>query len=243
VLGFIRGVYDGQSLAFLLYDPFSLLLWGFVIVSFVAWGRGLFCGWLCPFGAMQEFSFRIGQFFGIRQIRVPDRLDWVLVKLKYVILFGMIAAAFVAPALNDTLIEIEPFKTAVTTYFVREWYYVAYAVGLLLLSMVLFKGFCRYLCPLGAFMAIGGFLRLQRWIPRRVECGSPCQLCKVKCNYNAIEKTGEIKYDECFQCLDCVTIHDDDKQCVPLVLKAKSGRRLTPTGDGQPIPQLVRAGE
>ena len=133
----------------------------------------------------------------------------------------MIIAAFAAPALNDQLIEIEPFKTAVTTFFVREWYFVAYAAGLLALSMVLFKGFCRYICPLGAFMALGGLLRLHDWIPRRAECGSPCQLCKVRCNYNAISKSGAIRYDECFQCLDCVTLHDDDRQCVPLVLATK----------------------
>ncbi len=243
VLGVIRGIYDGQSLVFLLYDPFSLLLWAFVIISFVLWGRGMFCGWLCPFGAMQEFANKLGVWLGFKQIRVPDSLDRILSKIKYVILFVMIVAVFWSPALNDTLIEIEPFKTAVTTYFVREWYYVAYAVGLLLLSMVLFKGFCRYICPLGAFMALGGLLRIQRWIPRRIECGSPCQLCKVSCSYNAIEKTGEIRYDECFQCLDCVTIHDSEQQCVPLVLQAKSGRKLTSSGQGQPIPQLAGAGE
>ena len=192
---------------------------------------------------MQEFASKLGEFIGIRQLRVPDALDHVLSKFKYIILFAMIATIFISPQLNDTLIEIEPFKTAVTTFFVREWYYVAYAVSLLLLSMIVFKGFCRYICPLGAFMALGGLLRVQRWIPRRIECGSPCQLCKVKCNYNAINKAGEIRYDECFQCLDCVTIHDDEDQCVPLILQAKSGRKLTPSGEGQPVPQLVGVGE
>ncbi|MCR9056456.1 MAG: 4Fe-4S binding protein, partial [Rhodobacteraceae bacterium] len=114
---------------------------------------------------------------------------------------------------------------AVTTFFVREWYFVFYCVGLLVLSTMVFKGFCRYICPLGAVMAIGGFLRIRDWIPRRDACGSPCQLCRVKCNYNAIKPTGGIRYDECFQCLDCVTIHDDDARCVPLVL-AKRGRQL-----------------
>jgi hypothetical protein len=40
----------------------------------------------------------------------------------------------------------------------------------------------------------------------------------VRCPYGAIRKTGEIAYNECFQCLDCVSIHDDARQCVPLVL-------------------------
>ena len=96
-----------------------------------------------------------------------------------------------------------------------------YAAFWLVLGLVIFKAFCRYLCPLGAFLALGGLARRLDWIPRRAECGSPCQLCKVRCNYNAIEKSGAIRYDECFQCLDCVTIHDDRKTCVPLVLAAK----------------------
>ena len=225
-LGIMRGVADGRSLEFLLYDPFSLLLWGVVIVSFILWGRGFFCGWLCPFGAMQEFAHHLGRLLHIPQMDIPSSWDAVLSKLKYAILAVLVVTAFTSPALNDKLIEVEPFKTAVTTFFVREWYYVAYAIGLLLISMTLFKGFCRYVCPLGAVMAIGGLLRSKDWIERRVECGSPCQLCKVKCNYNAIKPSGEIKYDECFQCLDCVTIHDDDKQCVPLVLAAK-GRSIS----------------
>lgn len=240
VLGVMRSLYQGQSLEFLVYDPFSLFIWAAVLISFVLWGRGLFCGWLCPFGAMQEFASKLGEVIGIKQLRIPDNIDYWLRYIKYLVLASMVYAAFFAPELNDRLIEIEPFKTAVTVYFVREWYFVVYAVGLLILSMFIFKGFCRYVCPLGAMMAIGGFLRVKKWIPRRIECGSPCQLCKVSCSYNAIKKTGEIRYDECFQCLECVTIHDDDKQCVPLVLDAK-GTKLKPNGLGQPIPQLVKA--
>jgi polyferredoxin len=133
----------------------------------------------------------------------------------------------------DKAAEIEPFKTAITTFFVREWYYVAYAALWLVLGMFVFKGFCRYLCPLGALMAIGGVLRLRRWIPRREECGSPCQLCLVKCNYEAIAPSGKVQYSECFQCLDCVTIHDDADQCVPLILKGRAARRA-PRNLGHP---------
>lgn len=224
-LAVARGLAQGQSMEFLLYDPFSLLIWGVVILSFVAWGRGYFCGWLCPFGAMQEFSHHAGRLLRLPQIRVPDRIDRVLVNAKYVVLAALVATAFASPALNDKLVEVEPFKTAVTTYFIRDWPYVLYAVGLIALSSMLFKGFCRYVCPLGAVMAIGGLVRGRDWIERRKECGSPCQLCKVRCNYNAIRKNGSIRYDECFQCLDCVTIHADARQCVPLVLAAR-GRKL-----------------
>ncbi len=225
-LAVIRTAAEGGSFAFLLYDPFSLLIWAVTILGFVLWGRGLFCGWLCPFGALQEFAHHIGRALRLPQIEPSDAWDDRLKWVKYIVLAGLVALIFTAPARLDKAIEVEPFKTAITTFFIREWYYVAYAVGLLLLSMVLFKGFCRYICPLGAVMAIGGLVRGRDWIARRVECGSPCQLCKVKCDYNAIKKTGEIQYSECFQCLDCVTIHDSADQCVPLILAAKRGRVL-----------------
>lgn len=221
VMAVVRTLADQGSFAFLLYDPFSLLIWGITLIGFFLWGRGLFCGWLCPFGAMQEFTHHLGRLFRFPQIRVSDTWDTRLKSLKYILLFGMLVSIFVIPSSVDKVAEIEPFKTAVTVFFIREWYYVLYAVSWLILGAFLFKGFCRYVCPLGAVMAIGGFLRGRNWIERRAECGSPCQLCKVKCNYGAIKKTGEIQYSECFQCLDCVTIHDSPETCVPLILANK----------------------
>ncbi|MDJ0824777.1 MAG: 4Fe-4S binding protein [Rhodobacter sp.] len=221
VIGVIRAAYEGGSFAFLLYDPFSLLIWGAAIAGFVIWGRALYCGWLCPFGALQEFAHHIGRALRLPQIELDRDWDKRLKSLKYIVLAGLIALIFTAPQHLDTAAEVEPFKTAITTYFLREWYYVAYAAGLLLLSAVLFKGFCRYLCPLGAVMAIGGLVRGRDWIARRADCGSPCQLCAVRCKYGAIRRTGAVQYDECFGCLDCVAIHDDPGQCVPLVLAAR----------------------
>ncbi|MEO0362796.1 MAG: 4Fe-4S binding protein, partial [Pseudomonadota bacterium] len=153
-----RGAFD-----FLLYDPFSLLIWGVVIVSFVLWGRGFFCGWLCPFGALQEFANWIGKALRLPQIEPSAVWDARLRPLKYVVLAALVGVAVFAPAQIDAAAEVEPFKTAITVYFVREWEYVAYAVFWLLLSMTLFKGFCRYVCPLGALMAVGGVLRGRDW--------------------------------------------------------------------------------
>ena len=74
---------------------------------------------------------------------------------EFLVLAGRVSLIFTAPDRLDKAIEVELFKTAITTFFIRDYYYVAYAVGL----FVLFKGFCRYLCPLGAVMAIGGLVR------------------------------------------------------------------------------------
>ncbi|MFX8137404.1 hypothetical protein ABTL00_19455, partial [Acinetobacter baumannii] len=88
---------------------------------------------------------------------------------------------------------------------------------LLLLNLFVYKGFCRYLCPLGAGLNLLGRVRLLRWIPRRAECGTPCQTCRHRCDYQAIRPNGAIVYEECFQCLDCVAIHDSPQRCAPLI--------------------------
>ena len=219
----VSGV-NGKPLDFLLYDPFSLLIWLVVIVSFFLVGRALFCGWLCPFGALQELVAKIAKVLSIPQLKVTDQWDSKLKSLKYVTLLILIGVAFFLPSYLDKAVEVEPFKTAISVFFVREWYFAGYALLCVLASLFVFKAYCRYLCPLGAFMAIGGFLRLGKWIKRREDCGSPCQLCKVRCDYQAIKPSGKISYSECFGCLDCVDIYEDKTKCVPLVLQEK-GRR------------------
>jgi NosR/NirI family nitrous oxide reductase transcriptional regulator len=90
------------------------------------------------------------------------------------------------------------------------------------------RAFFRFLCPLGAAMAIGGRLRLRRFMPlkRHPECGSPCQLCAKRCPIQAIEPSGAINMDECFVCLDCQVIHSDATVCSPLVNEARRKREL-----------------
>ena len=224
-LAVLRGLGHGGGLAVLLYDPFSLLIWAVSLAGLVLWGRGLFCGWLCPYGAMQEWAHHAGRRLGLPEWRPAPSLSRALLWSGPIALAGLVLTAIIAPPYVETAAEIEPFKTAITTHFARPWPYVLWAGGWLVLSMVWFKGFCRSLCPLGAFMRLGDALRLRRWIPRRAECGSPCQLCRVRCRYDAIAPTGGVRYGECFQCLDCVTIHDDPRQCVPLILAARATRR------------------
>jgi len=233
ITGAVKSLAAGQGLSSFLYDPVSLLLIAFTLVSFVVWGRGTFCGWLCPFGALQEFvavvAAQITRPLGMRRYRqLPPRLEKLLERGRYGLLALLVLAAALAPALAEKGVEVEPFKTAITVGFDRSWPFVLYAVGLLLLGGLYYKFFCRFLCPLGAAITLGGKLRRWTWLPRRAECGQPCQTCRHRCHYDAIHRDGTIDYDRCFQCLDCVGIYHDDERCAPLLLEAKKGRRVIP---------------
>ena len=227
VLGVLKALVNSQSLTFLLYDPFSLIIWFFVLVSLVIWGRGTFCGWLCPYGVLQEFSHFLGRFLNFPKIKVSETLNNKLVYIKYFILATLILSLIFAPKIAEFLIEIEPFKTSITLIFDREIPYIIYALFWLFLGMFLFKGFCRYFCPLGAFFSIVGKLRILNWLPRRYECGNPCNNCHKSCNYQAIDKKdGHIKYSDCFQCMDCVQIYSDKNLCKILIKNTKNEKDI-----------------
>ncbi len=217
----VEALVAGRGTEFLLADPMAVVLWVFTFATLLIWGRGTFCGWLCPFGALQELIALVTQRLGIVQKRLRVGMDRWLKGLKYIVLMLVLAAAALSPELSETVVEVEPFKTAISLYFQRSWPYIAWAAACLVLGTVVYRGYCRYICPLGAALAIMGRLRLWRWIPRRTACGTPCQSCRHGCSYQAIAPSGKVDYAECFQCLDCVQIHDDPKHCLPLVLERK----------------------
>jgi transcriptional regulator of nitric oxide reductase len=226
--GVVRALVEQRSLGFFLYDPMTVLLWAFTAVTFFVWGRGTFCGWLCPFGALQELIGNAARALKVPQIRLSLQTDSRLKKLKYWVLAVIMASAVVSVGWTDRLVEVEPFKTSITLLFVRSWPFVAWAVALLVVNAVIYKSFCRYLCPLGAGMALLGRLRLQNWIPRLRECGQPCQRCASDCRYQSIKKSGAVNYVECFQCLDCVAIEQSSDLCVPKILDKKRNELVIP---------------
>ena len=221
----IEALVAGRSAEFLLADPMAVLLWAFTGVTLLVWGRGTFCGWLCPFGALQELIAVAARAAGLAQSHLRLRTDALLKPIKYALLALLVGASFTSAAWTERLVEIEPFKTSISMHFQRDWPYLVFAAACLLLSTLVYRGYCRYVCPLGAALALLGRLRILDWIPRKAQCGTPCQTCRHGCHYQAIAVTGRVDYSECFQCLDCVEIHDDDRHCLPLVMQRK-GRTI-----------------
>lgn len=207
-----------------LIDPMLFILWIYVFISLFIIGRGLFCGWLCPFGVLQEMASWIAKKLNIRQWKISYRVHTRLWLVKYVVLILLVGISFYSLTAAEILSEVEPFKTAITLVFVRSWPFVLYAVGLLVLSLFVHKAYCRYLCPLGAGLAILGWFHRFEWLTRRSECGSPCQLCKHKCEIAAITPQGKVDYNECIQCLECIVYYNNDDLCPPLINQKKRGQ-------------------
>lgn len=226
-----------------LSDPLIFIFWWFIIVSVFVWGRGLFCGWLCPYGAFTELTHKIAGALGLKrfQFHLPmlwhNRLKW----LKYAIFAGLVAISFYSMGMAEKLAEVEPFKS---TFFVggvwnRSWPFVLYWVVLFGLALFIERPFCKYLCPLGAGLAMPTTLR---WTPlkRKAECDT-CHACQKGCGSLAIDDAGRIDQRECLLCLECQVLYYDDHSCPPLSKerrrRTKSGLPLTPIGaDGYYIP-------
>ncbi|MED5609427.1 4Fe-4S binding protein [Pseudomonas sp. JH-2] len=235
VLTFVHALFEGFRWELFLSDPILFILWTFTAASVLLWGRGVFCGWLCPFGALQELLNEAARKLRVPQFELPFAVHERLWALKYIILLALFGLSLESLATAERAAEVEPFKTAITLGFARQWGFVAYAAGLLLVNLFTRKVYCRYLCPLGAALAIPGKARLFDWLKRRKECGQPCQLCARECEIQAIHPDGRINANECHYCLDCQLTYHDENKCPPLVNKRKKRSKQAPADDGERI--------
>ncbi len=218
VFTFVQAVMREFHWETFLIDPMLFILWGFVALTLLLWGRGVYCGWLCPFGALQELANQAARRFSVRQLEFSDVVHERLSAVKYLVLILLFGVSLQSTLEMVRYAEVEPFKTAVTLRFQREWPFVLYAAGLIVVSLFNRKFFCKYLCPLGAALAIPGRFRVfDWWLRRRRECGRPCQTCATECEVRAIRPTGEINANECHYCLDCQVTYYNEAKCMPLV--------------------------
>lgn len=229
VFTFLQSLFKGFSWDLFLLDPVIFILWCAAAVTMLLWGRAVYCGWLCPFGALQELINQVARYAKIPQFELPWAVHERLWAIKYLILLGLFAISLDSLALAEQFAEIEPFKTTFLLKFDREWPFILWALFLLSLNLFHRKTFCRYLCPLGAALSVSNNVRLFDWLKRRPECGSPCKICAKECEIQAIQPDGVINMRECHYCLDCQITYSNDGKCPPLKKMARKKRKQTET--------------
>lgn len=196
------------------YD-FSAYVAGLLLLFGLAAGRWI-CGWLCPFGLLQDLLHRIPG----SKIKVPAKFRWlrfakyallalfvVLLPLfavnfagqgdpwfcKYVCPAGTIEGAVPLLAMN------EPLRTAAGGLFLWK---AAVAAAVVALSVFIYRFFCRFLCPLGAIYGLLNRLSLYRLRLERERC-TGCGACARVCKMG-VEPFRDPNAAECIRCGDCV---------------------------------------
>ncbi|NOZ41735.1 MAG: regulatory protein NosR [Alphaproteobacteria bacterium] len=241
VFVFVNAVLSDFRWQFFLMDPMIFILWCSVAVSLLFWGRGAYCGWLCPFGALQELTNKIARYFKAPQISLPWWLHERLWPLKYIIFLVLLGLSVYSLDTAEYLTEVEPFKTAIVLKFMRSWPYILYVVVLLSAGLFIERFYCRYLCPLGAALAIPGKLAMFNWLKRYRNCGDPCHICARECMVQAIDPTGNINPNECLHCMACQQTYFDERVCPVVIHKLSKSRKNIPAGaSGGKIPRKSR---
>jgi len=118
----------------------------------------VYCGYLCPFGALQEL---LGDAVAPRLRIDPNREVWRFARLaKYLILFILVMV--LAGSLDPALASVDPLVSV----FSHPATHLALVAGVLALSVVYRRFWCRNLCPAGAFLALlNGPRLLRRFLP------------------------------------------------------------------------------
>lgn len=170
-----------------------LLLFLVVLVSAVLWGRA-YCGYICPFGAIQELL----HFKRISRV-ISSAWDRYLSKAKYALLGYLVVRVLITSQV--ILQDYDPFKA------LFAWggtpLSIGLTVGFAILSMTAYRPYCRYVCPLGAFLAL-----LSRFCLSRIRIDEhcvDCGVCEKVCRFRAIAgKPPTIDPSECILCGDCL---------------------------------------
>lgn len=213
---YLQAPWRGLELGFYLREPLIVVVAVYALLALPLLGRGVFCGWLCPFGALQELTAQLGRFLRLPQWQPSEAAARFLSWGKYASAAVVLGATLYSPGWGAAASEIEPFKTAITAGFARAWPFAAYAGVLVIASLFVERAYCRFLCPLGGTLAALGHFHALDVLKRRAECGRPCRLCERACPVKAIARSGRIDADECFLCLDCQVEYADPARCPPL---------------------------
>ncbi len=224
VLAFLNALRTDFRWDYFLMAPLIFILWFATAASLLFWNRG----------AYLRLAVSVRRLAGADQparqapedpaaSRFPSASHQRLTALKYIVFLVLFGISLSALGTAEQAAEVEPFKTAIILRFARGWPFVLYAGAMIASSLFVERAFCRYLCPLGAAMAIPARLRLFDWLRRYRECGNPCQRCGNECPVQAIHPEGHINPNECIQCLHCQMLYHHDQKC-PVMIQRRLKR-------------------
>ena len=167
------------------------------IVSTLFLGR-LFCGWVCPMGAVQQFLYRRDLGF-----KLPEGWGARLRHLRFVVLAAVIFAALYTG--TTAFAEVDPFKSL----FNAQISPVPTTLLVLVLgaSIFVFTPWCRFLCPMGAVLSVVGRLS-RRQLVFNAECKNCGACARTFCDYKALtpgKALPVIAQHECARCGECVS--------------------------------------
>ncbi len=184
-----------------------VLLAGIVILG-ILFAR-YFCGWICMFGGLQEYFALLGKKLTGKRYDIPSKIDKPLRYLKYAVLFVVLFLTWKAA---DLIIRpYDPFVAYAHLAGGLRSVWDEFAIGFIILilsmagSMFYDRVFCKYLCPLGAFLGLLSKVSLYR-IKREDSTCTHCKRCDKLCPVNIdISTKPAITSAECINCLECVT--------------------------------------
>ncbi|MHB9093986.1 MAG: 4Fe-4S binding protein [Eubacteriales bacterium] len=177
-----------------------------ILISFLF--RKSFCGWICPFGFLEELLAGVGGKIFSKRLAVPRWLDNLLRSLKYILLAFLVGSVFSMAAEAAVSFVDLPYNKIVDIKMLMFFLNISFkgllVFGFLIFMSILFDHFwCRYLCPYGALMGLAGWLSPSS-IKRNGELCVNCRACDKACPAHL--KVSEVKTvlsPECNDCLNC----------------------------------------
>jgi len=181
-----------------------VLLAGLVVGTLIA--GGAFCGWVCPFGAVQDLMTGVRKRLRLPEVQVSPRVDRVLRYGRYVALAIILYQTITTVKL--WFADIDPYRTLFSLGWLFEFNianWLAYAAVLFILGTTLFieRGFCRYACPLGGAISLLGNFSLLRIRRSDASCKG-CAVCQTPCPVKLPVATADTVSPNCIGCLACV---------------------------------------
>ena len=193
--------------------PVLIPLLAILAVSVFA-GR-FFCGWMCAFGALTDWVYRIFSRWTRGKIRVARAPDRLLKYLKYAVLAVLFALGIFAGSVSlSAWSPWDAFGMLFTVGYAPAISFVLKSLlpGLILLILTLLASafierfFCRYLCPMGAFFALTAGGRFV-YIDKPTEKCGKCRICTKSCAMQIpLYQMDKVKSTECISCMKCVEV-------------------------------------